>query len=45
MILEHLLTPVQEQLLRMEARKLRQENARVKAQLQRARERAARTVY
>ena len=40
MILEHLLTPVQEQLLRMEARKLRQENARVKAQLQRARERA-----
>ncbi len=40
MVLEHLLTPVQEQLLRMEARKLRQENARVKAQLQKALDKA-----
>lgn len=37
MILEHLLTPVQEQLLRMEARKLRQENARLRLSLEKAR--------
>ena len=34
--LEHLLTPVQEQLLRSEARKLRQDNARLKLSLQKA---------
>lgn len=34
--LEHLLTPVQEQLLRLEARKLRQDNARLKLSLQKA---------
>lgn len=36
MVLEHLLTPVQEQLLRMETRKLRQRNAQLQRQLQKA---------
>lgn len=40
MILEHLLTPVQEQLLREEAKKLRQDNARLKLRLEKALEKA-----
>ncbi len=40
MILKHLLTPAQEQLLRMEARKLRQENARLKLSLEKAKQKA-----
>jgi len=36
MILEHLLSPLQEQQLRLEARKLRQENARLKLSLEKA---------
>lgn len=39
MILEHLLSPLQEQKLRMEARALRQENARLKLRLEKALER------
>ncbi|MBI3443697.1 IS66 family transposase [Candidatus Woesebacteria bacterium] len=37
MVLEHLLSPLQEKLLRFEARKLRQENARLKLSLERVR--------
>lgn len=40
MTLEHLLTPVQEQLLRMEACKLRQNNARLKLRFQQAQKKA-----
>lgn len=39
MILEHLLSPLQEQKLRMEARGLRQDNARLKLRLEKALER------
>lgn len=42
MILEHLLSPLQEQKLRAEARKLRQENARLKMRLEKALEREKR---
>ncbi len=40
MILEHLLSPLQEQKLRIEARDLRQENARLKLRLEKALEKA-----